>query len=146
MYCWVLVWMALKPSASVEWLRRDHLMQIILRACSGENVSASPLSLLVVLIFNAAVVYQNSTQLGVGPPLPPTFEIEISKEHPLPPSFPPANLCDGSAEAASTINGCIDYHGSLVNNTRSNGSLLLMSNQTEAVLGLPVAVDPDITS
>ena len=106
----------------------------------------SPLSVVVVLIFNAAVEYRSFTELGTGPPLPPTFEIEISKKDPLLPSLPPVTSCDGSAEADSNINGCVGYRGSLVNSTRNNGSVLLMSNRTEAVLSLPVAVDPDITS
>lgn len=144
MYCWVLVLMALKPLASVQWLQRGHLTQMILRACSGDNVSASPLSGLVVLEYYAAVEYQNMTELRVGPPLPPTFEIEISKACPLPSSSPPGTLCDGFTEAASNTDGC---HGSLANSTRKNGRLLLISNQTGAVLSLhPVAVDPDITS
>ena len=147
MYCWVLVLMAPTPLASVGWLQRGHLAQMILQACSGENVSTSLLSVLLVPNFNAAVEYKNMTKLAVGPPLPPTFEIEISKEHPLPASSPLGTSCDGSTKAASNTDGCIGYHGSLVNSTRNNGSLLLISNQTGDVLSLhPVALDPDITS
>ena len=59
-------------------------------------------------------------QLGVGPPLPPTFEIEIFKAHPL--SSP--LCCDKSVEAVNDTSGCIGYQGSVLND---NGSLLLIS-------------------
>ena len=78
------------------------------------------------------------TELGVGPPLPPTFEIEISKARPL----QSAPLCDGDSGAVKKINGCIGYQDSLIHSNGSNASLVLTSHQTGAVASLrPVAVD-----
>lgn len=83
--------------------------------------------------------HQNITELGAGPPLPSTFEIEISKARPLPP------LCHGSTEPVNGTAGCIGH--SLTNSTSGNGSLLLISNRTGAFASLlPVAINPDVTS
>ncbi|KAM0795518.1 hypothetical protein BDR22DRAFT_586350 [Usnea florida] len=91
------------------------------------------------LIARQSIEYQNLTELGVGPPLPPTFEIEIYKARPLPP------LRNGSVEAANNTYAFTAYKGSAMNNSGSNESIALINNQTGAGAGLrPITIDPEV--
>ena len=126
--------MALKLLALVGSLQRDRLMRTLLPVCSGDNVSTSLLDILGILKRDAAIEYQNTTELSVGPPLPPTFEIEIFKARPL----PPTTLC---ADPVDDTDGCVGHQGSLINSTGSDRSLLA-SNQTGAQRGAVIGLLP----
>ena len=64
----------------------------------------------------------------MGPPLPPTFEIEIFKARPL----PPTPLC---ADPVDDTDGCVGHQGSLINRTGSD-----RSNQTGAQRGAVISL------